>query len=73
MVFMNRYGSVFDWRKSIDLVVRTDQKIWVIEVKPKLNWEAFGQVIAYEYLFKKENSKVQIQKGIVCKDLDLEI
>ena len=73
IVFMNRYGSVFDWRKSIDLVVCTDQKTWIIEVKPNLNWEAFGQVIAYEYLFKKESPKVQIQKGIVCKNLDPEI
>ena len=73
IVFMNRYGSVFDWRKSIDLVVCTDQKTWIIEVKPNLNWEAFGQVIAYEYLFEKESPKVQIQKGIVCKNLDPEI
>ena len=73
MIFANKYGSVFDWRKSIDLVVHTDQKIWIIEVKPKLNWEAFGQVIAYEHLFRKENPKVQVQKGIVCKDIDPEI
>jgi len=73
MIFANKYGSVFDWRKSIDLVVHTDQKIWIIEVKPKLNWEAFGQVIAYEHLFRKENPKVQVQKGIVCKDIDTEI
>jgi len=53
MIFANKYGSVFDWRKSIDLAVYTDQKVWIIEVKPKLNWEAFGQVIAYEH--KKES------------------
>lgn len=73
MIFANKYGSVFDWRKSIDLAVYTDQKVWIIEVKPKLNWEAFGQVIAYEHLFRKENPKVQVQKGIVCKDIDPEI
>ena len=73
MIFANKYGSVFDWRKSIDLVVHTDQEIWIIEVKLKLNWEAFGQVIAYEHLFRKENPKVQVQKGIVCKDIDPEI
>lgn len=73
MVFTNKYRSVFDWRKAIDLVVHTNQTLYLIEVKPKLNWEAFGQVIAYEYLFKKENPKLNTQKGIVCKEIDREI
>jgi len=38
-----------------------------------LNWEAFGQVIAYEHLFKKENPSSYTQKGIVCKEIDPEI
>lgn len=73
MVFTNRYGSVFDWRKSIDLLVQKGQMIWITEVKPKLNWEAFGQVIAYEHLFKKENLSSHTQKCIVCKEIDPEI
>jgi hypothetical protein len=75
MIFTNKYGSVFDWRKSIDLVVYTEQKkkIWIIEVKPKLNWEAFGQIIAYEHLFKKENPPLYVQKSIVCNESDSEI
>lgn len=73
MIFRNKYGSIFDWRKSIDLVVHTKEKTWVIEVKPKLNWEAFGQVIAYEYLLKKEKTSLKIQKGIICKEVDSEI
>jgi hypothetical protein len=73
MIFTNKYGSVFDWRKAIDLIVYTDQAVWIIEVKPKLNWEAFGQVIAYAHLFQKEHPNSHIQKGTVCKDIDPEI
>ncbi|MCK4364917.1 MAG: hypothetical protein KAW45_02590 [Thermoplasmatales archaeon] len=73
MVSTNKYGSIFDWRKAIDLVAYTDQAVWIIEVKPKLNWEAFGQVIAYAHLFQKEQLKSHIQKGIVCKKSDPEI
>ena len=53
--------------------VESDKTKWIIEVKPKLNWEAFGQVIAYEYLFKKENLSSYTQKGIVCEEIDSEI
>jgi len=73
MFFENKYGSVFDWRKSIDLVGYSKNSVWIIEVKPKLNWEAFGQVIAYAHLFQKENPSFKIQKGIVCKEIDPEI
>ena len=70
--FTNEVG-IFDFRKSIDLLVESGETKWIIEVKPKLNWEAFGQVIAYEHLFKKENPSSYTQKGIVCNEIDPEI
>jgi len=72
-IFTNKYGDVFDWRKAIDLVCYTYQEVWIIEAKPKLNWEAFGQVIAYASLFQKEHSRDHIQKGIICKEADTQI
>ena len=69
---MGKFG-LFDWRKSIDLVVYKDKTAWIIEVKPRLNWEAFGQVIAYEHLFKKENPSFNTKKCIVCMEVDPEI
>ncbi len=72
-IFTNEHGDVFDWRKAIDLVCYTDQEVWIIEAKPKLNWEAFGQVIAYAYLFRRDHSTSHIQKGIICKKVDTEI
>ncbi|MDI6859226.1 MAG: hypothetical protein QMC85_01890 [Methanocellales archaeon] len=73
MIFTNKYGDTFDWRKTIDLVCHTNQGTWIIEVKPKLNWEAFGQVIAYTHLFQKEHPTSNIQKGVICKEVDTEI
>lgn len=72
-IFTNKHGDVFDWRKAIDLVCYTDREVWIIEAKPKLNWEAFGQVIAYAYLFRRDHSTSHIQKGIICKKVDTEI
>lgn len=73
IIFKNKQGDVFDWRKAIDIICHTDQDTWVIEAKPKLNWEAFGQVIAYAHLLQKEYPASQTQKGIVCKKTDPEI
>lgn len=64
--------GVLDWRKSIDLVCHTDKGTWIFEVKPKLNWEAFGQVVAYGYLYEKEKG-LKISRGIICDDVDQEI
>lgn len=66
-------GATFDWRKEIDLVCHADNgETWVLEVKPKLNWEAFGQVIGYGYLYEKKNV-TKVSKGIICNNVDLEI
>jgi hypothetical protein len=73
MIFTNKQGNTFDWRKAIDLVCYTDSITWIIEVKPKLDWEAFGQVIAYTHIFNKEQPNAHIQKGIVCEEVDPEI
>ncbi len=65
--------STFDWRKAIDLVCHADDgSVWVIEVKPKLNWEAFGQVIAYGYLYEREHG-VSVKRAVLCSRGDPEI
>ena len=64
--------ATFDWRKTIDVVCHTDEGTWVFEAKPKLNWEAFGQVIAYSYLYEKER-KQKVFRGIICDKTELEI
>ena len=70
--FSLNFGT-YDWRKSIDIVFHTEKGTWIIEAKPKINWEAFGQVIAYAHLYKKYKQITQINMGIICKDIDQEI
>lgn len=42
---------------EIDLVCKTPQgEVWVIEVEPKLNPTALGQVMVYKELYLKEKS-----------------
>lgn len=58
-------------RKRIDVVCSVAGGIWVVEVKPKANMYAVGQVITYARLFRKEYfSSRQIVPVIVCDDYD---
>jgi len=41
-------------RKRIDVVGRVGVDYWVIEVKPRASYEAFGQVVYYSYAFERE-------------------
>lgn len=51
--------------KSIDLVFEKEDEIWIIEAKKVLNFEALGQVLTYEELYK--------QQFLPCKNINLAI
>lgn len=51
--------------KSIDLVFEKEDEIWIIEAKKALNFEALGQVLTYEELYK--------QQFLPCKNINLAI
>lgn len=61
-------------RKRIDVVCSVGGGIWVVEVKPKANMYAVGQVITYARLFALEYSvKGQIIPVIVCDEYDVDL
>jgi hypothetical protein len=66
-------GAIFDWRKSIDLLYETDDEVWIIEGKLKLNYEALGEVLTYATLYSEEYAGKTIRLGIVCGMVDDEI
>ena len=41
-------------RKRIDVVGKVGFTFWIIEVKPRASYEAFGQVVYYSYAFERE-------------------
>lgn len=58
-------------RKRIDVVARVSGGIWVIEVKPRANMYAVGQVITYQRLFIQEYAiSGQAIPVIVCDEYD---
>lgn len=57
-------------RKRIDVVAAVGGDVWVIEVKPRANMYAVGQVISYARLFAKEYITAgQVIPVIIC-DID---
>ena len=40
-------------QKKIDAVCVTDEKVYLVEIKPKLDMSAVGQSLVYRYLFNK--------------------
>lgn len=58
-------------RKRIDVVAEVEGHTWVIEVKPRANMYAVGQVLTYVRLFEQEYSYVgDLSAVIVCADYD---
>jgi len=58
-------------RKRIDVVASVEGGLWVIEVKPRANMYAVGQVITYQRLFEQEYiSPGQIVPVIICDAYD---
>jgi len=44
------------------------RSVWILEVKRELNAEALGQILIYEYWFKKDNPDIHVKgKGIICE------
>ncbi|MBA7534302.1 hypothetical protein ES705_26548 [subsurface metagenome] len=58
-------------RKRIDVVAAVGGGFWVIEVKPRANMVALGQVISYTRLFVKEYApRGEVWPVIVCDSAD---
>lgn len=61
-------------RKRIDVVARVEGAVWVIEVKPRANMYAIGQVISYQRLFEKEHTVLGgLIPVIICADYDADL
>jgi len=61
-------------RKRIDVVASVEDSIWVIEVKPRANMYALGQVLSYVRLFELEyQSSGRIVPVIVCDEIDQDL
>lgn len=58
-------------RKRIDVVAEVEGNTWVIEVKPRANMYAVGQVITYVRLFEQEYTyRGELRPVIVCAEYD---
>lgn len=71
-----KYGLInytFDYRKSIDAICYTDNEVWILEAKKKLNYEALGEVLVYSNLYKQEHPEKEIRMGIICGEIETEI
>lgn len=62
----DKYAHPYLGKRRIDLVIRTKDEDWVIEIERTLNYEAIGQVIVYENLWKERNPYRKVRKGIIC-------
>ena len=61
-------------RKRIDVVARVGGGVWVIEVKPRADMYAVGQVISYARLFANQyESPGQIWPVIICDSYDRDL
>lgn len=61
-------------RKRIDVVARVGNVFWVIEVKPRADMRALGQVISYLRLFVLEFApRREVLGVIVCDQVDGDI
>ena len=58
-------------RKRIDVIASVGKDFWVIEVKPRANMYAVGQVLVYTRLFSQEYVTTgQVISVIVCGNSD---
>lgn len=60
-------------RLKIDLICKTPNEVWVIEVEPELSATALGQAIIYKELYKKEHPTLKVYSAIVCKKVRKEL
>ncbi len=61
--------TIHPTEKYPDLICRKVSAItdWVFEVEKRLNYEAIGQVLLYEFLYHLDNPGCLTQKAIICK------
>jgi len=71
-IFKSPEGT-FDWRKSIDAVCYTEDEVWILEGKNRLDYKALGEVLTYACLFERQYPERKIRMGIVCGAIDEEI
>lgn len=58
-------------RKRIDVVCHVKDDYWVVEVKPRANMYAFGQILTYVRLFTIEYKMVEeVVPVIICDEVD---
>jgi hypothetical protein len=73
MIVVDKYGEKKEvGRKFVDLVCKTPNGNWIIEVEPELNATALGQVLIYADIYSKASS-VPVKCGIVCRNADEEL
>jgi len=61
-------------RKRIDVVAAVGGGLWVVEVKPRANMYAVGQVVTYTRLFVKEYvSPGPVIPVIICDSHDVDL
>ncbi|MBA7494516.1 hypothetical protein ES702_05092 [subsurface metagenome] len=58
-------------RKRIDVVCHVGDKYWVVEVKPRANMYALGQILTYVRLFSSEFAMVdEVVPVVICDEVD---
>jgi len=58
--------------KRIDIVVKTETAVWILEVTPKLSKAAIGGVVTYRDMYMKQfNPRAPTNVGIVVEVDDL--
>ena len=66
MVIVDKYGKEKEvGKRMIDVVCKTPEATWIIEVKPQLDFQAIGQTLVYKNLYEKEHLG-KVKCGIVC-------
>lgn len=61
-------------RKRIDVICRLGETFWVVEVKPRANMLAVGQILTYVRLFSVGFAMVEeVVPVIVCEEVDQDL
>jgi len=61
-------------KKRVDVVGHVSDERWIIEVKPVANLEAFGQVVCYEWLYRRFlGGECKTRKVVVCRRADVDL
>ncbi|GAH51984.1 unnamed protein product [marine sediment metagenome] len=59
------------YEKRVDCVCRVGSELWVVEVKPKADMTALGQIITYRELFlRKYRPRERVLGVVVCDQVD---